>query len=143
MKKLFAVMLTLVMILSVLPVLADEYTPAEPKTDADAKEYAGEWVCHYAIVNKEMINADENPEPLGINTAFTMKITENSVVVAGMKELGTDPLPLVFVDGTYCFEPEEGVRVFTLRLLEDGNFSLTFDMMELSPVFFFFPAAGE
>ena len=143
MKKTLAVLLALLMILSALPALADGYTPAEPKADAAAEEYAGEWVCHYAIVNKEMINADENPEPLGIDTAFTMKITEDSVVVAGMKELGTDPLPLVFVDGTYCFEPEEGVRVFTIRLLEDGNFSLTFDMMELSPVFFFFPVAGE
>ncbi len=71
---------------------------------------------------------------------YTLTIDGDEAVVVGLSELGTDPLKLQFENGElYWVPPEKDVRVFTLRLLEDGTVTLSFDTIPEAPVFHFDP----
>ena len=97
-----------------------------------AEDFAGEYSCTTIAFGNNIVPLGEDP--------YTLTIDGEEAVVVGIKELGTDPLKLQYDDGElYWVPPEESERVFTLRLLEDGVVTLTFDLIPEAPVFRFDP----
>ena len=104
---------------------ADDMTPT-------VKDFAGEYTCTTISFGKDIVPLQEDP--------YTLTIDGEEAVVVGINELGTEPLKLRFEKGElYWAPPEEDVRVFTLRLLEDGIVTLSFDTIPEAPVFRFDP----
>ena len=95
------------------------------------EDYAGEYTCSTISFGDQVV-------PLGEEVPYTLTISGDEAVIVGITELGTDPLKLFFENGEmYWIPPEEDVRVFTLRLQEDGLVTLTFDTIPEAPVFRF------
>lgn len=98
-----------------------------------AEDFVGNYTCT-TISFGELIVPMEEEEP------YTLSIDGDEATIVGFNELGTDPLPLSFKDGELFFmPPDEDERVFTLRLLEDGVVTLSFDRIPEAPVFRFDP----
>ncbi len=137
MKKAITALLcaALLLVAAVCPGLAESSAP-----DAFVplpEDFAGEYTC-------STIAFGENVVPLDAEAPYTLSITEEEAVFSGIAELGTEPLKLCFEDGEfYWIPPEEDVRVFTLRLQEDGLVTLTFDQIPEAPVFRFEPVPSE
>lgn len=105
-------------------------TPAFVPTPED---FAGEYACSTISFGELVVPLEEEP--------YTLSIDGDKATIIGIKELGTDPLPLSFAEGElYFMPPEEDERVFTLRLQEDGLVTLRFDRIPEAPVFRFDPA---
>ena len=114
--------------------VAEEKVSQPTATDMTptAEDFAGEYSCTTIAFGKNIVPLDEDP--------YTLTIDGEEAVVVGIKELGTDPLKLQYDDGELYWVPlEENERVFTLRLLEDGVVTLTFDPIPEAPVFRFDP----
>ena len=136
MKRTFLLLMALLLVWAVLPAGAEvPETVAEVNPEAAPEDFAGEYVCGYLLVQGKPVPADL--EAMRTEEVPTLRIEGETAVFTGLTEMGTDPVKLVFADGTLCFEPEENVRVFTLRLLQDDTVTMTFDMMEFAPVFCF------
>ena len=143
MKKAVCILAALALLCAMLPALAESYTPGEPDPEAEAQDYEGSWVCAYADIAGNMLDAQNELETLGMTSLLTLKIEDGMAFFTGMPELETEPLPMIFADGALCFQPEENVTVFTLQLLEDGALSMRFNMIEFGPVLYLFPAIME
>ena len=135
MKKTIPALLCIALLFTMIMV----YGSLAESSDATAfipqlEDFAGEYTC-------STIAFGDNVVPLDEKTPYTLTITEDEAVIIGIKELGTDPLKLCFENGElYWIPPKEDVRVFTLRLQEDGLVTLTFDTIPEAPVFRFEPA---
>ena len=111
-----------------------EETPGDSDTAADASEPAGfdgEYVCTTISFGDNIVPLDDGP--------YTLSIDGDTAVIVGIEELGTDTKTLEKEDGTMYWIAPDGARVFTLRLLEDGTVTLTFDTIPEAPVFRFDP----
>lgn len=138
MKRISALILALMMVCLAAFAAAEV---AAPKEDAQAEDFAGAWVCSYVVTHDgKKLDAATNLEVMNTQEVPTLTIEGNFAAFAGFAEMGTDPVPLTFADGAFAFEPEANVRIFTLRYLEDGALSLTFDMVQFAPTFYFIPA---
>ena len=101
-----------------------------------AEDFAGEYTCTTISFGDDVLPLQEEP--------YMLTIDGDEAVVVGINELGTDPLKLQFEDGElYWVPPEEDTRVFTLRLLEDGVVTLSFDTIPEAPVFRFDPVKSK
>ena len=108
------------------------FDPVEPTPE----DFAGEYTCTTISFGNNIVPLGEDP--------YTLTINGEEAVVVGLNELGTDPLKLQYEDGElYWIPPEESERVFTLRLLEDGVVTLTFDPIPEAPVFRFDPVDSK
>ena len=142
MKKLTSIFLVLVLLLPVLPTMA-EYTAADAYPDALAENYSGDWICAYGEVNGKVFEAESNLETLGMDSLLTLRIEDGTASFTGIKELGTDPMPLTFADGAMLFQPEEGVTVLTLQLLQDDVISMKFNMIPFGPTLYLVRVTGS
>lgn len=98
----------------------------------ELEDYIGEYTCTTISFGELVVPLEEDP--------YTLSIDGEEATIDGFNELGTDPLPLIFEDGELFFmPPDEDERVFTLRLLEDGLVTLSFDRIPEAPVFRFDP----
>lgn len=147
MKKIVSILMIILMICAFLPAMAENaaetFVPAELNPEATEADYAGEWACAWAMIRGNLFAAETNLEALGMDSLLTLKIENGMGTFTGLKELGADPLPLVFVDGTLVFEPEKDIRVLTLQLLQDGTVSMNFNMVEFAPTLYLFRAETE
>ena len=109
--------------------------PAAPVPQAE--DFAGAYLCTTISFGENVILPLEGDGPC------ILKIDGYEALIDGIPELGTEPLPLQYAEGELYFQPaEEDERVFTLRLLEDGTVTLTFDRIPEAPVFRFDPVGG-
>ncbi|MBQ7519786.1 MAG: hypothetical protein IJU12_05660 [Clostridia bacterium] len=98
------------------------------------EDFAGAYLCTTISFGKDVILPLEGEGP------YILRIDGYEALIDGFPELGTEPLPLEYAEGELYFQPpEENERVFTLRLLEDGVVTLTFDRIPEAPVFRFDP----
>lgn len=105
---------------------------AESDPAPTPEDFAGEYSCTTISFGSNIVPLQEEP--------YTLTIDGDEAVITGISELGTDPKKLQFEDGElYWVPPEENVRVFTLRLQEEGLVTLTFDGIPEAPVFRFDP----
>ena len=142
MKKLIALLIALLM-LPALVFAAEGYTPAEPKTDASAEDYNGEWICRYAGSGSNISEVESRLESFGMHSVLTMEFRDGTASFVGISEMENGPVPFTLSDGAMVFEPEEGVRVFTLKMLQDGVIVLTFDMVDVAVPLYLFRVEAE
>lgn len=101
------------------------------------EDFAGAYLCTTISFGEDVILPLEGEGP------YILKIDGYEALIDGIPELGTEPLPLQYAEGELYFQPaEEDERVFTLRLLEDGTVTLTFDRIPEAPVFRFDPVGS-
>ena len=143
MKKAVCILAALALLCAMLPAMAESYTPGEPDPEAAALDYEGSWVCAYAEIAGNMLDAQNELETLGMTSLLTLKIEDGMAIFTGMPELEAEPLPMTFADGALCFQPEENVIVFTLQMLEDGCLSMCFNMVQFGPTLYLFPSIVE
>lgn len=143
MKKIISLLLAFLMITLMIPATAEGYTPAEPKTDAAAEEYDGEWICKYASIRKELFETESRLEDLGMYQPLTMKFKDGMAGFTGIKEMEQGETPFAMSEGTMVFEPEEGVKVFILTMLQDGVVALSYGMIEGAPTLYLFRVEAE
>ena len=145
MKK--TAMILLMTLCLLLPVMANgesaRYTPAAPVQEAKAEDYAGEWICLYASITGEVIDTESHLDELGMESVLTVSVEGAEATFSGLPELGPGALPVVFSEGAMYFEPEEGIRVLTLRMLEDGAMVMNFSMMEFAPTLYLFRSGAD
>lgn len=141
MKKFVSILLVLMLICLTISSLAEgAFTVTDPNPEATEEDYAGDWVCAYAGHGKDVFDAASHLSDLGMESLMTIHIENGLVSFTGMPDIGTDPLPFKYADGAMVFEPEEGVTVFTLQLLQDGTLSMKFNMVEVAAVLYLFRA---
>ena len=136
MKKITAILLSLLLALTALPAVA-EYTAQEPAPDALMEDYFGPWICVWAEVAGNMFEAETDLEILGMDTILTLIVDEDGMAAfTGIPELSAEKMPLTFLDGAMLFEPEAGFTVLTLQLLQDGVIRMTFNMVPGAPTLY-------
>lgn len=141
MKKLLSVLLALMLAcLSAASLAETAFTLTDPDPKAPEEAYAGDWVCAYAGQGKDVFDAPSHLSDLGMESLLTIHIEDGFVSFSGIPEIGSDPFPFRYTEGAMVFEPEEGLTVFTLQLLQDGTLSMKFNMVEAAAVLYLFRA---
>lgn len=143
MKKTASLLLAFVLLWMMIPAMAEgkAFTIADVNSEATLEDFSGEYVCTFISFGDTVLPA--TLEVMQTQEIPTLKIAEGKATFTGIAEMGTDPVALIFADGELSFVPEKDVTVFTLRLLMDGVVSMTFDVIEAAPVFYFTPAEAE
>lgn len=138
MKKTMSALLCAVLLLIPLMAAGPLAESAEAPADVpQAEDFAGEYTC-------STLGFGDNVVPLDEKEPYRLSIAGDEAVVNGIEQLGTDPLKLSFENGELYWIPDgEEVRVFTLRRLEDGLVTMTFDQIPEAPVFRFEPVKAE
>ena len=127
MKKFVSILLALMLVCLTVSSMAEQpFTVAEPNPDAQEADYAGDWVCAYAGHGKDAFEAESHLSDLGMESLMTIHIENGLASFTGMPDMGTDPLPFHYADGAMVFEPEEGLVIFTLQLLQENEFIRNF-----------------
>ena len=139
MKKFVCILFALMLACLAASSIAEEpFTVTDPNPEAREEDYAGDWICAYAGHGKDAFDAASHLSDLGMESLMTIHIENGFASFTGMPDIGTDPIPFKYVDGSMVFEPEEGFRVFTLQLLQDGTLSMKFNMVEVAAVLYLF-----
>ena len=139
MKKFVSVLLALMLVCLTVSSMAEQpFAVAEPDPEALEADYAGDWICAYAGHGQEVFDAESHLSDLGMESLMTIHIENGFAYFTGMPEMGADPIPFTYVGGAMVFEPEEGLVIFTLQLLQDGTLSMKFNMVEAAAVLYLF-----
>ena len=139
MKKFVSVLLALMLVCLTVSSMAEQpFTVAEPDPEALEADYAGDWICAYAGHGKDAFEAESHLSDLGMESLMTIHIENGFASFTGMPEMGADPIPFTYAGGAMVFEPEEGLVIFTLQLLQDGTLSMKFNMVEAAAVLYLF-----
>ena len=144
MKNFVSVLLALLLVCVTVSSMAEQpFAVAEPNPEALEADYAGDWVCAYAGHGKDAFEAEPHLSDLGMESLMTVHIENGFASFTGMPDMGADPLPFHYADGAMVFEPEEGLVIFTLQLLQDGTLSMKFNMVEAAAVLYLFRAEAQ
>ena len=102
------------------------------------EDFEGEYTGKY-------ISFGENMIPLSEDEYYTLTIKGDEAVISegivtGTKGPGTMTIKLNYENGEFYWQPDDAdVKVFILRLLEDGSVTITFEINPEIPVFHFEP----
>ena len=137
MKTFVSILLALILVCMAVSTIAEgTFVVTDPNPNALEEDYAGDWVCAYAGHDKNVFDAESHLSDLGMESLMTIHIENGLASFTGMPDIGTDPIPFKYADGAMVFEPEEGVTVFTLQLLQDGTLSMKFNMVEVAAILY-------
>ena len=117
---------------------ASAQSPDAPVTPPP-EDFEGEYTGKY-------ISFGENMIPLAEDEYYTLTIKGDEAVISegivtGTKGPGTMTIKLIYENGELYWQPDDAdVKVFVLRMLEDGSVTITFEINPEIPVFHFEPA---
>lgn len=100
------------------------------------EDFAGEYIGKFISFGENMIPLEEKDYYALIIEGDEAIISEG--IVTGTNGPDTMTIKLVYEDGVLYWQPEgSDVKVFTLRKLEDGTVTITFEVNQDIPVFHF------
>lgn len=143
-KHFVSILLALLLVCLTASSMAETaFAVAESNPEALEADYEGDWICAYAGHGQEVFDAESHLGDLGMESLMTIHIENGFASFNGMPDMGADPIPFTYVDGAMVFEPEEGLKIFTLQLLQDGTLSMKFNMVEMAAVLYLFRVEAQ
>lgn len=107
-----------------------------PVSILQLEDFAGEYIGKFISFGENMIPLDEKDY-------YTLTIEGDEAIISegivtGTNGSDTMTIKLVYENGELYWQPDDSdVKVFTLRMLEDGTVTITFEVNPDIPVFHF------
>lgn len=107
-----------------------------PVSIPQLEDFAGEYIGKFISFGENMIPLDEKDY-------YTLTIEGDEAIISegivtGTNGSDTMTIKLVYENGELYWQPDDSdVKVFTLRMLEDGTVTITFEVNPDIPVFHF------
>ena len=107
-----------------------------PVSIPQLEDFAGEYIGKFISFGENMIPLDEKDY-------YTLTIEGDEAIISEGIVTGTNgpdtmTIKLVYENGELYWQPDDSdVKVFTLRMLEDGTVTITFEVNPDIPVFHF------